>query len=444
VVEDFTHALAAVDNLRDEQQVVFRGELEKLLEKLPAIVRTALEETVRSSAESSGQDNLVSMDNLSEIYIQSGRRAEAIFADVRGHKQRVSLTAGSCSEGDIALFRETFEGDDTIFATHRKGIAGTLHRLSIIVHPTSVCQVTAQPRVIGVTARVGRSIHGVLQKMAPIVLKSRKSILLIGRPGVGKTTVLREFARMLSAELDLVVVVVDKTNEIGGDGLVPHPAIGSARWMPVGKRGLQADVLREAVENQSPDVVICDEISTKEEVEAARTMAQRGVQIIASVHGSTLAELAHCNERGILVGGQMTVTLSDAAAAVRADRMKNVLKRAREPVFGCALELHEREHWIFHECVKQVLDHYYANELSAAQSLTPGIRREVGVLPQLDSMVYCSKCVRSPISSSTVTLCTDHCQCVTPPGAVEAAVVSRERGVGRGGGRGGRDRLGGY
>ena len=291
MVEDFTHALAAVDNLRDEQQVVFRGELEKLLEKLPAIVRTALEETVRSSAESSGQDNLVSMDNLSEIYIQSGRRAEAIFADVRGHKQRRALTAGSCSEGDIALFRETFEGDDTIFATHRKGIAGTLHRLSIIVHPTSVCQVTAQPRVIGVTARVGRSIHGVLQKMAPIVLKSRKSILLIGRPGVGKTTVLREFARMLSAELDLVVVVVDKTNEIGGDGLVPHPAIGSARWMPVGKRGLQADVLREAVENQSPDVVICDEISTKEEVEAARTMAQRGVQIIASVHGSTLAEL---------------------------------------------------------------------------------------------------------------------------------------------------------
>jgi stage III sporulation protein SpoIIIAA len=114
---------------------------------------------------------------------------------------------------------------------------------------------------------------------------------------------------MLSADLSLVVVVVDKSNELGGDGMTPHDAIGSARWMPVGKRGMQADVLREAVENQTPDVVICDEISTTAEVEAARTMGQRGVRIIASVHGSTLAEVAHCSQRGILLGGQVPCLL---------------------------------------------------------------------------------------------------------------------------------------
>jgi hypothetical protein len=165
--------------------------------------------------------------------------------------------------------------------------------------------------------------------------------------------------------------------------------------MPVGRRGLQADVLREAVENQSPDVVICDEISTKDEVDAARTMGQRGVRIIASVHGSTLAELANDSERCNLVGGQTSVTLTDAAAAARSDRLKTVPKRAREPVFNSALELHQREHWIYHERVKTVLDHYYANELSLAESLTPGRRAEVGVVPELDSLLYCARCVAS-------------------------------------------------
>jgi len=393
-IEDFSHTLARIDTQQQAQKDVFRVELSLLLEKLPEQVRVALNRACDNTDQA-----LCRMDNLSEIYIQRGRKPEAIFADERGCKLRRELTPNACDEHDIALFAETFQGDDTLGTTHRKGVAGTLHRLSIIVHPTHVCAVTKQPRVIGVTARVGRSIHGILEKMAPILLKTTQSLLLIGRPGVGKTTVLREFARMLSEDKGLVVVVVDKTNEIAGDGIDPHPAIGSARWMPVGKRGLQADVLREAVENQSPDVVICDEISTKEEVEAARTMGMRGVRIIATVHGATLAELAHCNERGILVGGQTSVTLTDAAAAVRSDRLKNVPRRAKEPVFGAALELHEREHWIFHPCVKTVIDHYYSNELSAAESLTPGVRREVGVVPERDSFLYCGMCVRSPCSS---------------------------------------------
>lgn len=452
VLADFSHTIADVNAQQQQQRARFGAELEQLLCKLPAVVRAALDSLCSAGGAS------VSLDNLAEIYIQQGRFPEAIFCDETGQKQRHVIGSGKCDEADVLLFRDTFGGDEEVFRTHRKGVAGTLHRLSILVHPTNVCAATKQPKVIGVTARVGRAIFGVLEKMAPHVLRSTNSLLLIGRPGVGKTTVLREFARMLSYDERLVVVVVDKTNEIGGDGVTPHEAIGSARWMPVGKPGLQADVLREAVENQSPDVVICDEISTKEEVEAARTMAQRGVRIIASVHGSTLAELSNCNERGMLVGGQTSVTLTDAAASVRADRQKNVAKRAREPVFGSALELHTRARWVYHPCSKQVLDDFYANELSTAELLEPGMRRQVAVVPELDSFLYCSKCVRSwsrarpptvegkrsdyspdcsrpgsggTSNAPTCTPCWQHASLVTPPGAVEAALLSRsQRGPG--------------
>ena len=68
--------------------------------------------------------------------------------------------------------------------------------------------------------------------------------------------------------------------------------------------------MREAVENQTPDVIIVDEISTPQEVEAARTISQRGVQLIATVHGRTLPEVIMCKERGSLLGGMASVTLS--------------------------------------------------------------------------------------------------------------------------------------
>jgi len=257
---DFSENLVAIDEVQAKQKVLFRGELELLLQRLPAAVRTALEEQTGAAGSCDGSSGggshpaaapLVTMDNLSEIYIQSGRLPEAIFADDAGRKTRIPLTLGKCTEEDIEMFRETFADDEAIMTTHRKGIAGTLHRLSILVHPTSLCGPAKQPRVIGVTARVGRSIFGILEKMAPQVaiasnsilpsisctcllfivqytvmqvLRSRESLLLIGRPGVGKTTVLREFARMLSADRHLVVVVVDKTNEIGGTYIPPSPA----------------------------------------------------------------------------------------------------------------------------------------------------------------------------------------------------------------------------
>ena len=254
---------------------------------------------------------------------------EAIFADDRGRKERVKLAQGYCEVADLALFAEMFEAEENEgqAISKRIGIAGTLHRISLITkaHPPPA-------KVIGIAARIGRVVGGVVKRTGPTVLdliiSKHRSLLIVGKPGVGKTTVLREFAKLLSERSDLNVVVVDKTNEIAGDGIKPHPAIGDARWLPVGNPKMQASIMREAVENQSPDVIIVDEISTPEEVEAARTISQRGVVLIASIHASTLPELVNCKERGYLVGGQHTITLTDAAASQRSDKRKSVSKRS--------------------------------------------------------------------------------------------------------------------
>jgi len=188
--------------------------------------------------------------------------------------------------------------------------------------------------------------------------------------------------------------VVDKTNEIGGDSEAPHPSIGSARWMPVGKSGMQAAILREAVENQSPDIIICDELSTAEEVEAARSIAQRGVRLIATVHGGTLPELIADGERRNLVGGQGNVTLTDGAAEKRPDRRKSVAVRLREPPFGAALELHGRERWVWHPCVREAVDAFLAGEPTRAELIEPARRVAVWAVPQADAFSYCLECGR--------------------------------------------------
>jgi len=174
------------------------------------------------------------MRDLNEIYLQLGRWPEAVFADPQtGRLYREPLAQVNCEQSDIALFSEMFSATHTgsLLATRRIGIDGTLHRLSVILsHRTS--QQGVNP-VIGVTARVGKTVEGTLDAMAPDLLQTSASILLIGRPNSGKTTALREFARRLSEDKNQIVVVVDKTCEIGGDGMIPHPAIGNARWLPV-------------------------------------------------------------------------------------------------------------------------------------------------------------------------------------------------------------------
>ena len=209
---------------------------------------------------------------------------------------------------------------------------------------------------------------------------------------MGKTTALREIARTLAQDNRLNCVVVDKTCEIAGDGDSPHPAIGKARWMPVGRPNLQHEIMREAVENQSPDVIIVDEISTPQEVEAARTISQRGVQLIATVHGRTLPEIMTCKERGNLVGGVASVTLSGFEAERRYDKRKQVQKRAREPVFTAALELRSRTEWIFHPSIKDAVDCFLDGEPADAQQLMPGKSMAIGAIPGEGIFDYCSAC----------------------------------------------------
>ena len=176
------------------------------------------------------------------------------------------------------------------------------------------------------------------------------------------------------------------------DGDVPHPAIGNSRWMPVGRRNLQHEIMLEAVENQSPDVVIVDEISNQDEVHAAQTIAQRGIMLIATVHGNTLAELIRDRERGALVGGCSTVTLSGKEADRRSDKSKQVLKRSKEPVFQAALELHSRSSWIFHDNIKDSVDSYLEKEPLSVVRLCPGKALQCSALPEEGRFEYCDEC----------------------------------------------------
>ena len=233
---------------------------------------------------------------LNKLYLQMGQIPECIFPDPFSGTGivREDISNEPCSEHDIGMFSNFFGADEetAVTMTKRWGITGTLHRVSLITHPMKVPE-----KVLGVAVRVGRAMQGLVETMAwksflVDMARQKQSLVLIGKPGVGKTTCLREIARILAEDRTLNVVVVDKTCEIAGDGDTPHSAIGRARWMPVGKPNMQHHIMREAVENQTPDVIIVDEISTPQEVEAARTIAQRGVQLIATVHGRTSTYVA--------------------------------------------------------------------------------------------------------------------------------------------------------
>lgn len=331
---------------------------------------------------------------LNEIYLQLGQQPECIFCDPRndGKITRKSILDRPCTEAEINIFGSFFS-DESGLTSKRRGIAGTLHRVSLITKPSSV-----PVKVLGVTVRVGRAMVGLLQTMTggssflePLAHRG-SSLLLIGKPGVGKTTALREIASILSQDPSLRVVVVDKSLEIAGDADVPHPAIGKSRWMPVGVPGMQHEIMLEAVENQSPDVVIVDEISNDKEVRAAQTIAQRGVMLIATVHGSTIAELIMDRERSALVGGCSTVTLSGREADRRSDKKKQVLKRSKEPVFQTALELCDQKNWIYHNNVAAVVDDYLDKEDGTAVLLQPGRATELAALPVDGQLEYCCNC----------------------------------------------------
>ena len=292
---------------------------------LPAAVQDALAEAQ-------------SREQLLEVVLDLGRVPEARYPG-----RAVALGEAAVERADLASVLERlgpFGGDN------RAGIERTLHRISAIRNRTG--------EVVGLTCRVGRAVFGTVG-MVRDLLDSGQSLLLMGRPGVGKTTALREIARVLADDLLRRVIVIDTSNEIAGDGDIPHPAIGRARRMQVARPELQHQVMIEAVENHMPEVIVIDEIGTELEAQAARTIAERGVMLVATAHGNALENLIRNPTLSDLVGGIQSVTLGDEEARRRRTQ-KTVLERAAEPTFPMAVEMHSRHRWLVHRDVAGTVD----------------------------------------------------------------------------------------
>jgi stage III sporulation protein SpoIIIAA len=299
--------------------------LADLLATLPPIVQERLRESSQ-------------LDSLIEVVLDYGRPAEVRFLgsverwnDVQVSERDIDHVVKS-----IGLFAED----------NRAGIERTLHRISAIRSRTG--------KVIGLTCRVGRAMEGTIDVIDDIV-RSGKSILILGKPGVGKTTKLREVARVLADEVERRVVIVDTSNEIGGDGDIPHPAIGHARRMQVPSPSRQHGVMIEAVENHMPEVIVIDEIGNEAEAMAARTIAERGVQLIGTAHGGSLENLMLNPSLCDLVGGIQAVTLSDDEAKRRGTQ-KTVLERKAPPTFDVVVELLDFDKLAVHSNVQKTVD----------------------------------------------------------------------------------------
>src|ERR687888_690303 len=275
---------------------------------------------------------------LLEIVLDLGREPEA---RVPGREVLLADHPVSASDLDHVENNVGQFSDD-----NRAGIERTLHRVSAIRNRSG--------RIVGLTMRVGRAVTGTGEIIRDIVV-SGQSILLLGRPGIGKTTMLRECARLLADELRKRVVIVDTSNEIGGDGDIPHPGIGRARRMQVKAPALQHAVMIEAVENHMPEVIVIDEIGTELEAAAARTIAERGVQLIATAHGNTLENLLVNPTLSDLLGGIQTVTLSDEEARRRGTQ-KSILERKAPPTFDVLVEMQERQRVAVHRNVADTVD----------------------------------------------------------------------------------------
>jgi stage III sporulation protein SpoIIIAA len=275
-------------------------------------------------------------DNLLEVILDLGRVPTARFVD-----REVVLSAVEVSRLDIDYVVERIGEFD---ADNRAGLERTLHRIAAIRN--------RRGHIVGLTCRVGRAVYGTTDIIKDLI-ESGKSLLLLGRPGVGKTTMLREAARLLAESKR--VVIVDTSNEIGGDGDVPHPAVGRARRMQVTSPSLQHEVMIEAVENHNPEAIVIDEIGRELEAAAARTIAERGVQLIGTAHGNTLENLLINPTLSDLVGGIESVTLSDEEARRRGTQ-KTVLERRGPPTFDVLIEIQTRDRLAVHRDVASAVD----------------------------------------------------------------------------------------
>ncbi|TAG98016.1 MAG: AAA family ATPase [Oscillatoriales cyanobacterium] len=302
-----------------------KDDLNQLLDIVPDHIRQPLEQHPQRN-------------NLIEIVMDLGRLPEARFPSNAEHLSQTPI-----SKADLKYCIERvgdFGGDN------RAGIEQTLHRISALRNRSG--------EIIGLTLRVGRAVFGTIKIIRDLV-ETGQSILMLGRPGVGKTTALREIARVLADDLEKRVVIIDTSNEIAGDGDIPHPAIGRARRMQVSRPELQHQVMIEAVENHMPEVIVIDEIGTELEALAARTIAERGVQLVGTAHGNRIENLMKNPTLADLIGGIQAVTLGDDEARRRGSQ-KTVLERKSPPTFAIAIEMLERQKWVIHEEVADAID----------------------------------------------------------------------------------------
>ena len=331
-------------------------DLDQLLSILPSTLRQPLNDHPQRH-------------QLIEVILDLGRRPEARFP---GQADYLAEQVVSSDDLDYCIERVgTFGGDN------RAGIEKTLHRISAMRNRSG--------NVIGLTCRVGRAVFGTVEMIRDLI-EAGQSILLLGRPGVGKTTALREIARVLADDLNKRVVIIDTSNEIAGDGDIPHPAIGRARRMQVARPEQQHQVMIEAVENHTPEVIIIDEIGTELEALAARTIAERGVQLVGTAHGNQLENLIKNPTLADLVGGIQTVTLGDDEARRRGSQ-KSVLERKAPPTFDMAIEMLERQRWVVHEDVAATVDQLLRGRMPETQVRTVNESGKVVITHELPDVV---------------------------------------------------------
>ncbi len=304
----------------------FQNDLDKLLAVMPPKVVSFITQE--------------SLNDVIEIVLDIGRVPEVRHSGGKIEK----LGSEVVNEYDIEFVTSRIQA-----FTHdnRSGIPGTLHRISAIKN--------RQGKIIGLTCRIGRVVTGTIACIKDFCTQG-KSILFLGPPGVGKTTKLREISRLVADELGKRVVIVDTSNEIAGDGDVPHPAVGDSRRMQVAQPELQKDIMIEAVENHTPEVIVVDEIGTEAEAQAARTIAERGVMLIATAHGNCLESLIKNPTLSDLVGGIQSVTLGDDEAKRRASQ-KTVLEREKQPTFDIVIEIQDRNTLAVYKNTSEAVDY---------------------------------------------------------------------------------------